>query len=320
MDLSELKLNRDYLLAALGVEADGKGLARCPFHEDKTASLHVFRTGRTEGAWLWKCHTGCGSGTLIDAAMMRWNLSTPGQALRRLETELGVKIFEDEEVDTPVIDQDKASALIAHAQKLLQEDKSLEQYWRKKRGFQSLDALLCLGVGFIKEARFEAWPNLRITGWVLPITDRRGDVAAVKIHCEVRPWPDGPKSLWAPLGLTPAAKPRHGFSTLWPRPESFHSVKELVDTQEADEIFLCTGELKALVMIAEAEVCATSITTGESGAPHKRLLERIKRNAKRVRVVYDNDKAGLKWLDATMLECERMQLKAEKFTFKKQAT
>jgi hypothetical protein len=37
---------------------------RCPFHEDKHDSFSVWQ--RSDGAWFWKCHSGCGAGDEIN--------------------------------------------------------------------------------------------------------------------------------------------------------------------------------------------------------------------------------------------------------------
>lgn len=52
------------VLERRGVNVNGQGVqrtARCPFHEDRTASLSVNVT-----SGLWHCHAGCGGGSVID--------------------------------------------------------------------------------------------------------------------------------------------------------------------------------------------------------------------------------------------------------------
>lgn len=52
------------MLAQRGINVIGEGVqrtAKCPFHEDRTASLSVNVT-----TGLWHCHAGCGGGSVID--------------------------------------------------------------------------------------------------------------------------------------------------------------------------------------------------------------------------------------------------------------
>lgn len=54
----------DYYSAHLkltGPNASGNASARCPFHEDRNASLSVCTTGRG----LWRCHASCGGGDMV---------------------------------------------------------------------------------------------------------------------------------------------------------------------------------------------------------------------------------------------------------------
>ena len=41
---------------------------RCPFHDDKEPSLSIVRY---PDGWGWKCHAGCGQGTVVDFLMVR---------------------------------------------------------------------------------------------------------------------------------------------------------------------------------------------------------------------------------------------------------
>jgi hypothetical protein len=112
----------------------------------------------------------------------------------------------------------------------------------------------------------------------------------VKLHTEVRPWPDGPKCLWAPFGTYPAAKPHHGLQTLWPEPEEWTG---------AAVLRLCGGELKALAYLSEG-LPATSPTCGENGMPAW-LVARLKAcRPGQIALVYDSDAAGRKWRDGLL--------------------
>ena len=45
----------------LGLEGEPKKHCRCPFHEDRSPSFSIFDDGKG-----WKCHAGCGGGSVID--------------------------------------------------------------------------------------------------------------------------------------------------------------------------------------------------------------------------------------------------------------
>jgi hypothetical protein len=77
--LSELKRDQAILLAILGRPKAGQHI-KCAFHKETTGPMSVWQD--STNVWLWKCHAGCGSGTVIDAAMLRypearlWNMSS----------------------------------------------------------------------------------------------------------------------------------------------------------------------------------------------------------------------------------------------------
>ena len=296
MELSALKRDRAMLLAVLGIDSAGQHL-KCPFHAEATGSLAVWQ-GREDGVWLWKCHAGCGTGTIIDAAMKQYRCGTPREAFAALERELGVKIGCDEDLQDTIIDLERAEKFIAEAHNLLMNSFRIQEtYLIGKRGISNLDVIRKYRVGFVEHAGF-AGKSWSITGWVLPITDAGGSVMAVKLHTEVRPWPDGPKCLFAPFGTHPAEKPRHGVYTLWPPPEDFTGCESL---------YLCPGELKAIAEIASG-ACATAPTSGENKFPD-RFAERIlKCKPGRIFVPFDDDEpkatpagmrsAGREWKDS----------------------
>jgi hypothetical protein len=58
------KLPLPVLMHRLGLGEHAKKSARCPFHEDKHDSFSVWQ--RSDGAWFWKCHSGCGAGDEIN--------------------------------------------------------------------------------------------------------------------------------------------------------------------------------------------------------------------------------------------------------------
>jgi hypothetical protein len=58
------RLSLPVLMSQLGFGDRAKKSARCPFHDDSSASFSVF-TG-DDGQDFWKCHAGCGQGDAID--------------------------------------------------------------------------------------------------------------------------------------------------------------------------------------------------------------------------------------------------------------
>jgi hypothetical protein len=279
LELSELKQSREFLAAVLGVEISKK--CKCPFHDDGTESFSVFTKDRI---WFWKCHAGCGSGTIIDAAMKKYRVSTAKEAISRLGDELGQSFQPDVELCEVVLDTDRAEKLIAQAHANLLDRYDLqEEYLFGRRGIQNLETAKQYKLGFMENLRLSGKRYTIPKTWVLPITNAEKKLVAVKLHTEGR-WQfyagkAGPKCMWAPFGTHPAHEPKHGLQTLWPPPESFADSKE---------IFLCPGELKALAEISFG-FPATSITGGESGIP-ERDVKRLKAcGFATVRIVYDDD-------------------------------
>lgn len=73
-----------YVPALLGVEPDRSGKVRCPFHEDRTPSLHVYPT--PERGWF--CF-GCRRGTSIyDLASAVWDITPRGDGFLELRHRL----------------------------------------------------------------------------------------------------------------------------------------------------------------------------------------------------------------------------------------
>lgn len=288
MDLSSLKREAPLLLAVLGQQREGKHL-HCPFHEDRNGSLHVGRGD--DGVMLWKCWAGCGSGTIIDAAMRKWGTPTARGAVQALEREMGVRLERDEEYVEPRIDQERAEKLVAFAHKRLMDDFGLQdKYLVGKRGIYNLDEVRRYRLGFIVNTRLPKW-HTPITGWVLPITDADDRLVAVKIHTEMvrnLHTKNVPKCFWVALGTYPDKEPKNGTYTLWPPPERW---------ERADRLYLCPGELKALATVGAGQA-ATGLTSGESGKLPKRLVSRLLMCEPGVVMVqFDDDAPGRKWRD-----------------------
>ena len=77
-----------YVEALTGRQVGRDGKIACPFHEDRTPSLHVYPT--VERGWC--CHAGCGGGTVIDFGAKLYGIEPRGagfhQIRQRLEADL----------------------------------------------------------------------------------------------------------------------------------------------------------------------------------------------------------------------------------------
>lgn len=77
-----------YIEALTGRAVGRDGKVPCPFHEDRTPSLHAYPT--VERGWC--CHAGCGGGTIIDFGAKLYGLEPRGagyhEIRRRLEADL----------------------------------------------------------------------------------------------------------------------------------------------------------------------------------------------------------------------------------------
>lgn len=300
MEISELKRSKEFLSAVLGIEIKKK--CKCPFHEDGTDSFSTFTR---EGIWFWKCHAGCGSGTIIDAAMLKYRVSTAKEAISRLGDELGQSFQSDVELSEVVLDVPRAEKLITMAhENLLNRFDLQEEFLLGKRGIENLEVVKKYRLGFMENLKLQGKCYTIPRTWVLPITDAAGKLSAVKLHTEGR-WQfyagkAAPKCLWAPFGVYPRDKPKHGLATLWPPPEDF------IQSNDKKMIFLCPGELKALAEIAAGNP-ATAITAGESGIPERDVKRLRKCGFSIVTIVFDDDdkkkrpsgewvSAGREWL------------------------
>jgi hypothetical protein len=83
-DRLELIPPREYFERLTGRPVGSSGKARCPFHEDRTPSLHVYE----QPGQGWYCF-GCGrGGSALDLAALLWQRETRGQDFTELRREL----------------------------------------------------------------------------------------------------------------------------------------------------------------------------------------------------------------------------------------
>ena len=295
------------------------------------------------GHILWKDHGTGSAGTVIDAAAVLWRC-TAGEAIRTLVQNAGVEaatprpcnkpappggsasITQNPAVPTP--DRERLSFFIAEARRCALEGHPSAVRFALGRG---LDLHLIADryhVGFLPEVRFPQWRGRTLSNtWVLPIADHKGQHVAAKLHLESRS-PRQPKCLWAPFGTEPKKRPRHGFATLSPDPDT-DSMKERMAIREYDAglsgaeaerrtrseaelLYLCPGELKALAVLS-AGLCATSITAGEAHRwtpGHVALL-----NGRRVAILYDDDEQGRRFRHQTTEALRHVASELKAITF-----
>lgn len=274
-DLESLKRDEGALLEVLGINRSGGGL-HCPFHDDKVPSFSV---SEKDGVWLWKCFSGCGGGTIIDAAMKLWNLTTMEEVAAKLS---GMPPPAPRMRRESHVDIDRSKRLIDAGIKSLRDSKEIQdRYMTGVRGL-SLETCVEYSVGFLLGGVIRDCKHV-INGWIIPIASEAGVLLGVKIHQENLGCRPNPKCFWAPLGR----EGKHGVSTLWPAPELFRN---------ADVLFIQPGELKALATIS-CGLKATSPTGGEGAA-----IDAARIAASRPRlcvVVYDDDTTGKAWGDKT---------------------
>jgi hypothetical protein len=234
--------------------------------------------------WRWKCHSCSRQGDALDALSMASGVSLT-ELLRGLApaastiTPVGAPPVPNEQRLRRLLEEASGHAAAKHPSAVAAA---------RKRGLD-LDFLTgqyC--VGFLPAITFSDWPHWHLKdAWALPISGPDGSPKAIKLHFEKHPRP-GMKSMWAPLGTTPAEKPRHGYPTLWPCPEWF---------PKTERLYIAGGELKALALI-QAGIFATSPTSGES---FKWTPDQIKRIAgRRIVVCFDDDEAGRKFSERTI--------------------
>jgi len=281
MKLSDIKGSKDLLFHLLGITKEGKN--KCPFHDDKTPSMAVWLNN---GVWFWKCWAGCGSGTVVDAAMKVYNISSPSEAVRVIERENGITIIRDEEYHEPIIDGPRAESFIKFAHDNFINSFDLRDIYTKKRKIENLNTIIKYRLGFIEKEAFKEYGSWKLTGWVIPITNCREEIIAVKIHLERR-LRTQPKCLWAPFGTYPDEKKKHGTLTFFPAPESF---------KDKSSIIICPGELKAMALIDKG-FNATSPTTGENKLPDRVLKRLVDCGFDKVFINYDDDPTGRDFKD-----------------------
>ena len=137
----------------------------------------------------------------------------------------------------PVLNLDLANQFMETHHKHLLDNFELMKKW--KRGI-SRDVVEKYKLGFGEHfpVKFRPWsrPVIVPAAWVLPVTNEKGELKGVKIHCEESytryDGKPGEKCFWMPFGTLPAwqkedkekglleIKPEHSYKTLWPHPDT----------------------------------------------------------------------------------------------------
>lgn len=299
MKLSDIKQTKEFILHVLGQQKEGQHL-KCPFHEDKNGSMSIWQGN---GAWFWKCHSGCGDGTVIDAAMKRYQCQSPADAVKFIEKECGISIIRDEEYQEPIIDQARALKFIEFAHKnLISNFDLLDKYGSKRK--INLETVKKYNLGFIVKNSFKEWHSWQLTGWVIPVYDDRERLIAVKIHLEKRQIKQ-PKCLWAPFGVYPSDKPKNGTLTLYPAPEIW---------KDKTNIIVAPGELKALALI-DSGFQAVSPTAGESKLPERILKRLVNCGFEKVFINFDDDPTGKEFCQNLRSDLAKMGVLAIPYSY-----
>jgi len=277
-------------------------MARCPAHDDRDPSMNVDQG--VGGRVILRCYAGCSTQAILDALGLTWGHLFPDGA--PYQDPRGPKLPALPPVEKrirepiePVPDRDLLLRILDHA--IENVVKGAADRWLKKRGVTRATALKW-GVGFMPWYRHKKWKAARKDLWIIPIANHEGRLVALKTHREDPP-PGWAKSGWIPLGTEPESKPRHGFSTLWPCPESF---------AVSSKLYLLPGELKALAVLGAGRN-ATSITAGESMTWAPKLVKRLE--GRKIVIVYDDDEAGRRFLTKTTFAIRGRVVSLSKVTF-----
>ncbi len=137
----------------------------------------------------------------------------------------------------PVLNLDMANQFIEIYHKYLLDNFHLMKKWQRGISREVAEKYK-LGFGEHFPVKFRPWnkPVIIPAAWVLPITNEKGELKGVKIHCEESytryDGKPGEKCFWMPFGTQPAwqredkeknlaeVKPEHKYVTLWPHPDT----------------------------------------------------------------------------------------------------
>jgi len=277
----------------------------CPVHEcdggphKPSLSIGEGRDGRI----LLRCLAGCSLAAVLGALKLTLADLFPSNVPRRRFSRCRqpAHAHKAKPAAVPVPDMARVDRLVGAACANL-ERVEMRRRWLYHRGIR-IEVVRALRVGFLERLEFAEWPGWEVGPvWVLPITDVGGTIRGVKLHRESPARP--PKCFWCPFGTAIDARTgrkRHAFPTLWPPPEFFTPGRDgqagLLAEVDRTWLNLLPGELKTLAVLSAGQA-ATSITAGEGFRWTPTFVKRLK--PFRVRLVYDDDPAGIEFRDATI--------------------
>ncbi len=300
--LDSIKADLPSLLDVLTVQRPGNHCP-CRFCGSHDA-LSIFQG---EDGWAFLCHSCWAAGDLFNAVALIENCSS-AEAFRRLGIHDSVKYgnrlqrIQPTKLEpvTPVPDRERVYRLSEMALTNVFEGRA--DKWIAKRGITKDFVQRRPILGFVVTAKIIGWKNPLRNAWIIRVCTPDGQCVALKGHRE-NPPEEMSKGFWLPVGTEPAAKPRHGYATLWPPPEWLPA---------SDWLYLCPGELKAAAVLSAGRN-ATSVTTGESFRWTPAQVARLM--GRRVCIVFDDDKAGHHFRDNALnaLNDTATELKAVTF-------
>ena len=169
------------LMALLGHGDRAKKSARCPFHEDSSASLSVF--AGSGGESRWKCHAGCGQGDAIDFLALARHLSN-ADACREYKRLAGLT-----DPTAPAVPPPPSSRPVARPALHVGTDAEFATLGAR-RHIGEAGLRLASGRGLL---RFGQWRDR--AAWF--VTDDTGQNLQTR-RLDGQPWPQGCKALTLP--------------------------------------------------------------------------------------------------------------------------
>ena len=280
--IDAVRRDRSMLERALreaGAEVNGRTSIKCPFHTDDHASGRMHQGD--DSAWRFTCQANCGwndgkrTGDAIDVVRRAHQTNFAGAlAFFGIDTQVDHRVagtVRSELVNSTSPTNESSDRItevetIAHqAVQRLQADNDKLDFLRHDRAV-SREVAQKFDVGITEDGRH----------WAFPVKDLSGRVIAIKHH---RTEPTAsPKCFWLPKGAP--------SSHYWP-----------IALDNADPIWLCSGELKALA-VASLDRNAIGITCGEGCDLPDGIIDLI--GNRPVAIVGDDDEAGRKWADNTL--------------------
>jgi hypothetical protein len=248
--LKQAKCDGPFLWKVLGVTKNGNHEV-CPLC--KKRNMSVYRHEQT-GEYGWGCKSGCGKGTVVDAIMLVERKDTktalneakaPYRSAQSPHSRFAhgpVNLQASNEPSEvrfgtarpePKLDKQRATEYVEKHHQYLMDH--LDDVLNMCHRGISVEVIEEYKLGFVEDedVQWVPWhkPSRIPAAWVIPVTDEKEELRAVKVHFESRPVgydgkPWNAKALWLPFGTEPTydeavdRKPHHAFYTLWPHPET----------------------------------------------------------------------------------------------------